>query len=147
MVGYKSIKARDGDVRVRNWHFGVEGVPRIGFERYISIMPHVAFSEDGEIYASTKKQHACRRSQCKSWYNDDWRDRIIATLHFLAEGSAQLRIPLGSEAFAEADAQLQTIESPVSYVKTAAQAQPDAGDADEVHEEYEEEDLEEDDDV
>ena len=121
-------------------------MPRVGFEQYIGILPHVAFSEDGEIYGRTKKQHACRRSQCKSWYNDDWRDRIIATLHFLADGSAQLRIPLGSETFAEVDAQLQTLESPVSYAKTALQAQPE-GDAEEAHEEYEEEDLEEDDDV
>jgi hypothetical protein len=104
MVGYKSIKARGGDVRIRNWHFGVEGVPQIGLESYIGLLPHVAFSEDGEIYASTKKQHACRRSQCKNWYNDDWRDRLVATLQFLAGNSPKLQIALGSEAFADVDA-------------------------------------------
>ncbi|MEA3211697.1 MAG: hypothetical protein QOE70_4754 [Chthoniobacter sp.] len=145
VVGYKSIKARDGKVRIRNWHFGVEGVPRIGLDSYIGIMPHVAFSEDGETYASTKKQHSCRRSQCKSWYNDDWRDRIIATLHFLAGGSEHLRIPLGSEAFAETDAHLQTIESPVSYVKTAPPTLLE-NESDAVQEEYEDEEAEEDDD-
>lgn len=145
VVGYKSIKARDGKVRVRNWHFGVEGVPRVGLESYIGILPHVAFSEEGETYLSTKKQHACRRSQCKNWYNDDWRDRIIATVHFLAGGMAQLRIPLGSEAFAQIDAQLQTIESPVSYVKTALQAALES-ESDAVQDEYEDEDMEEEDD-
>jgi hypothetical protein len=144
MVGYKSIRARGGDVRIRNWHFGVEGVPRIGLERYIGLLPHVAFSEDGEIYASAKKQHACRRSQCKSWYNDDWRDRLVAVLQFLADDSPKLQIALGSEAFAETDAQLQSIESPVSYEKTELSAHAEVSDLNGLQEE--EDDMEEDDD-
>jgi hypothetical protein len=146
IVGYKSIKAKDGKARIRNWHFGIEGVPRIGFESYVSLLPHVVFSEDGVVYASTKKQHSCRRSQCKSWYNDDWRDRIIATLHYLADGKSQLQVPLGSEAFYIIEARLQMIESPVTYVKTLLSKTSFAKEAEDLIGEENEEELEDDDD-
>lgn len=146
MVGYKSIKARDGNVRIRNWHFGIEGVPKIGFENYISILPHVAFSEDGVLYGSTKKQHSCRRSQCKSWYNDDWRDRIVGALFHLANGDSHLRVPLGAEAFAIVEPRLVTIESPVTYTKTSLLKAESEDEAEEITRDEHEEELEEDDD-
>ncbi len=144
MVGYKSIKARDGNVRIRNWHFGVEGVPRIGDESYISLMPHVAFSEGRIVYASAKKQHACRRSQCKNWYNDDWRDRIVAALFHLTGGDPHLKLPLGSEAFAIVEPTLLTIESPVTYVKTSLTEEEGADTAQEMMGDEHEEELEDD---
>jgi hypothetical protein len=56
---------------------------------------HVAFSENGVVYDSVKKQHAFRRSQCKGWYNNDWRDRLWATIYFLTSGSSELELDLG----------------------------------------------------
>jgi hypothetical protein len=146
VVGYRSIKARDGKVRIRNWHFGIEGVPRTGFENYVALLPHVVFSEGGVVYTSTKKQHSCRRSQCKSWYNDDWRDRIIATLHYFADGESQLQVPLGSEAFSIIEARLQMIESPVTYVKTLPSKSNFANETEELIGDEREEELEDDDD-
>jgi len=118
LVGYKTIKAREGAVRIRNWHFGIEALPRIGFERFISILPDVAFSEDGELYESARRQHSSRRSQCKDWYNNDWRDRILATLWHLSEGKDAISILLASEAYASVAAYLEAVSSPVSYVRT-----------------------------
>ncbi len=118
LVGYKTIKAREGEVRIRNWHFGIEALPRIGFERFMSILPHVAFSEDGEPYESARRQHSSRRSQCKNWYNNDWRDRILATLWHLSEGKDAISIPLASEAYASVAAFPEAVSSPVSYVRT-----------------------------
>ena len=118
IVGFKSLKAKDGNVRIRNWHFGVEGVPRVGFETYLSVLPHVAFSEDGHVYESDRKQHACRRSQCRRWYNNDWRDRLLATLHFLRDADQKLRLPLGPESFSVFESQPTVFESPVTYHRT-----------------------------
>jgi hypothetical protein len=118
VVGFKSLKAKDGKVRLRNWHFGVEGLPRVGFETYLALLPHVAFSENGVVYESSKKQHACRRSQCRRWYNNDWRDRLLATLHFLRNGEEQLRMPLGPELFGIFEPQPTVFESPVGYERT-----------------------------
>jgi hypothetical protein len=96
IVGFKSLKAKDGQIRLRNWHFGIEGLPHVGFECYLSVLPHVAFSENDQLYESAKKQHACRRNQCRSWHNNDWRDRLLATLAFLSGANSELRIPFGS---------------------------------------------------
>jgi hypothetical protein len=144
IVGFKSLKAKDGNVRIRNWHFGVEGIPRIGFETYLTVLPHVAFSEDGHVYESVKKQHACRRSQCRRWYNNDWRDRLLATLHFLRDGDQQLRVPLGPESFSVFESQPTVFESPVTYDRTVDQADGE----DELEGDVEsDEDSEEDDDA
>ncbi len=118
VVGFKSLKAKDGSVRIRNWHFGVEGVPRVGFETYLAVLPHVVFSEDGHAYESDKKQHACRRSQCRRWYNNDWRDRLLATLHFLENGGEELRIPLAPASFGIFESKPAVLESPVNYERT-----------------------------
>lgn len=119
VVGFKSLKAKDGVVRLRNWHFGVEGLPHIGLDSHMSLMPHVAFSENGQVYESVKKQHAYRRSQCRSWYNNDWRDRLLATLQFLRGDNSHLAIPLAPDSFATFEPLPEVIESPVSYTRTA----------------------------
>jgi hypothetical protein len=142
VVGFKSLKAKDANARLRNWHFGIEGIPHVGFHSYLSVLPHVAFSENGELYESTKKQHAYRRNQCRSWYNNDWRDRILATLAFLRGEDAELRIPLGPDAVATFQALPEVIESPVTYRRTADL--PDVEAADDA--EFESEDVDEEED-
>jgi hypothetical protein len=124
IVGFQSLKAKDGYVPIRNWHFGVEAVPRVGFETFIALLPHVVFSEDGHVYESTKKQHACRRRQCRRWYNNDWRDRILATLHFVQDKRDELRIPLAPESFATFKAEPTVFESPVTYTRTVDIEEP-----------------------
>ena len=142
IVGFKSLRAKDSQVRIRNWHFGIEGVPHVGFECYLSVLPHVAFSENGELYESAKKQHAYRRSQCRSWYNNDWRDRLLATLTFLRGEDAELRISLSPDAVAKFEALPEVIESPVTYTRTADLHHLEAAD----DEEFEGEDIEEEED-
>jgi hypothetical protein len=119
MVGFKSLKAKDAEIRLRNWHFGIEGVPHIGLNSYISVLPHVAFSENGELYESAKKQHACRRSQCRSWYNNDWRDRLLAAISFLRGNQASLDVPVAQDQHAIFEPVPERIRSAVSYTRTA----------------------------
>jgi hypothetical protein len=119
IVGFKSLKSKEGQIRIRNWHFGIEGLPHIGFDCYLSILPHVAFSENGELYESAKRQHAYRRNQCRNWYNDDWRDRLLATLSFLTGAGAELSLPVAPDSGANFRAIPEIIESPVTYVRTA----------------------------
>src|SRR5207253_1949771 len=98
MIGYKSLKAQDGTIKSqRFWHFGIEGVPIV--EQFVgfAIMPHVVFTENGEPYASDRRQHRARRSQCKAWFNNDWFDRIMAALSFLSDERGQLEVPLASQ--------------------------------------------------
>jgi hypothetical protein len=41
--------------------------------------------------------HKARRRQCKSWQNDEWRDKFLASVHWLSNGSSHLSIPVGPE--------------------------------------------------
>ncbi len=142
VVGFKSLKAKDGQVRLRNWHFGIEGIPHVGLHSYLSVLPHVAFSENGELYESSKRQHAYRRNQCRSWYNNDWRDRLLATLAFLRGEDAELRIPLSPDALATFEALPEVIESPVTYTRTVDLHDVEGAD----DAEFESEDIEEEED-
>jgi len=35
-------------------------------------------------------------SQCKNWWNDDWRDRILAVMSWLTDENGEIIIPLSS---------------------------------------------------
>jgi hypothetical protein len=75
------------------WHFGIQGRPRLWPAPVIHISTHVLFSDNGEtIWESKRRLHAARRRQCKSWYNDEWRDRLLASMAFLADGKDTIDI-------------------------------------------------------
>jgi hypothetical protein len=75
------------------WHFGIQGRPRLWPEPVIHISAHVLFSDNGEtIWESKRRLHSARRRQCKSWYNDEWRDRLLASMAFLADGKDTIDI-------------------------------------------------------
>jgi hypothetical protein len=124
MVGYKSFSAKEGQTRYRNWHFGVQARPFFWPFTGFAVKAHVAFTENGVLYESKAKQHAARRSQCKSWYNDDWLARILATMSFLAgENSDEIQIPLSNDQQLRAKRIPMTFESPVSF-QVKEQQQP-----------------------
>jgi hypothetical protein len=123
MIGYKSLRAQDGAIKSqRFWHFAIEGIPIV--EQFVgfAIMPHVIFTENGEPYASDRRQHRARRSQCKTWFNNDWFDRIIATLSFLSDEEQTLPVRLAKNTTISISSELGAYASPVSYVRTMADA-------------------------
>ena len=116
MVGYKSFHAKEGETRFRNWHFGIQAKPFFWPFTGFAVKAHVAFTENGILYESKAKQHAARRSQCKMWYNDDWLDRILATMSFLAgENSDEILIPLSGDQKLGVRRIPLLFESPVSF--------------------------------
>lgn len=116
MVGFKSLMAKEGELRFRNWHFGIQAKPRFWPFAGFAVRLHVAFSENGTLYESKARQHSARRNQCRSWYNDDWIDRLLATMSFLAdEGTNDLVIPLSEEEAVAVQRFPLIFESPVSF--------------------------------
>lgn len=59
--------------------------------------------------------HSARRRQCKSWFNPEWRDRLLATLHWLSQGSPTLSVPVGSGVSIEVSVTPDQFESEISY--------------------------------
>jgi len=77
------------------WHFAVQAKPRLWPQPVFHISSHVLFSDNGKtIWENKRRLHSARRRQCKSWYNDEWRDRLLGAMAFLTEGKDQLDIPV-----------------------------------------------------
>jgi hypothetical protein len=115
LMGYKTRKPRPGSnpdegkaPTLRHWHFAVSARPALHPMPMLQLRAHVLFSDDGRNLWSAptakgrervlRAMHRARRSQCKSWWNDDWRDRLLATMAWLAghAPTLNLQVSLGS---------------------------------------------------
>ena len=115
MVGYKSRTGRDGERLRRYWHFGVQVRPIFDPMPAFALTSHVLFSDDGKsIWRSAERLHRARRSQCKDWWNDDWRDRLLSAMDWLAV-DGRVSIPMSEGSIVGASASTITFESPVSF--------------------------------
>jgi hypothetical protein len=63
------------------------------------------------------KTHKRRRRLTKSWWNNVWRDRLVAAMHFLANGNPGIIVPAGNDTFHISTWPL-VVEVPVSYDAT-----------------------------
>jgi hypothetical protein len=111
IVGFKTVRKKR-----RNWHFGISARPIIRPETLFVIKGHVVFSDDGQnLWKSPSAMAKARRNQCRNWWNDAWRDRLLATMSFLAAGEAVVTFPLGTGASFTIAPYPIAFDSPVSY--------------------------------
>jgi len=111
IVGYKTIRENK-----RYWHFGIQAKPLVYPAIAYIIKPHVLFSDDGKkIWESKERLHKARRSQCKNWWNPDWRDRILAVMRWLSGEENTILVPVGSELAFSVSTYPLVFNSPVSY--------------------------------
>lgn len=112
VVGY----ATQSDGSKRYWHFAVQARPVLSPSLGYLISSHVIFTSDGVTpWSSHSTMHSARRRQCKSWFNPEWRDRLLATLHWLSQGSPTLSVPVGSGVSIEVSVTPDQFESEISY--------------------------------
>ncbi|HYM10475.1 MAG TPA: hypothetical protein VEU62_07075 [Bryobacterales bacterium] len=112
VVGY----ATQADGSRRYWHFGIQARPLFAPSFAYVVSTHVIFTTDGATpWPSHRKMHSARRRQCKTWFNPEWRDRLLATLHWLSQGSAGLCLPAGANAFIQVSVTPEQFESDISY--------------------------------
>lgn len=104
-----------GKQKEKQWHFGISGSVKMFPERSIVINSHIWFTSDGvNLIPEVSKQHAARRKQGKNWWNNDWRNKTMAFMKYLAEDGA-IKISLGSEEFALISDEPIMFNSPVKY--------------------------------
>jgi hypothetical protein len=122
LVGYSSVgKTPAGEKRVRYWHYAIRPVPNPGAAPGFWIKSHVLFSDEGRnIWEGPGRVHSARRSQCSDWWNDSWRDRLLAAMSWLAGDASEIVIPLGRELFVRLSRFPTLFESPVSYIDPVA---------------------------
>lgn len=112
------------------WHYGVVCAPRLAPVRHVRVSSRVVFTTDGhKPYGDAERLHRLRRSFCRAWRNDKWRDLLLAFLYWVSEGADCLDVPLG-----EAEAMRLRIP-PMAF--DAAFSVDAANDLTEVHEDDE----------
>lgn len=101
-TGIKGTRALNG-YSVKNsvyWHYAPEFYPQIGKRLSFSVSPHVIFSEDGRTpLDDVARAHRLRRRFCKNWWQDRWRDLMLAYLTRLSGDSGAIAVALGPSAF------------------------------------------------
>jgi hypothetical protein len=142
--GKKAWRGVVGFKKKRIWHFGISGKPILRPEMLFVVKAHVLFSDDGKTLWSNKEAMArARRNQCRNWWNDDWRDRLLATMSHLANGSSLLSFSLGSDVSFALSKTPILFESPVTYNLAKPVAKEELSDYD--FETEDDEDIHEDD--
>lgn len=125
VVGYKTLARK----RIRHWHYGISGKPIVRPETLFVVKGHVLFSDDRQSLWSNKDAMAkARRNQCRNWWNDDWRDRMLATMAFLAEAQERATFPLGTDVSFVLSRFPIPFESPVTYLPPGKVEKPDLDD-------------------
>jgi hypothetical protein len=89
-----------------HWHYGVSAIPRLGVHPSLTLINRVIFTTDGRTpIEDALKMHRLRRSRCKRWYSDRWRDLLLAFAHWLAQENDTITISCGGNSPIEISAQ------------------------------------------
>jgi hypothetical protein len=110
-VGYRVLVGKSKEL---TWHFAVSVWVHASEPRRIQLIPHVLFSPDSAKPLADQK--SLRRSRCKLWWNDKWRDLLQAFLGELFGRELDTApIDLGGEATMTLQARLLLVQLAASY--------------------------------
>lgn len=140
LMGYKTTAQGK-----RHWHFALSAKAALHPEPLMMLRTHVLFSDDGmHLWESPSAMHRARRTQCKNWWNDDWRDRLLASMAWLADGNATIALPLGDTVYAHVSARPIEFSSPIALNEQAPDDVPveDGADDDDDDDSEDDEELE-----
>lgn len=132
-IGTNSNRSRilSGKFKERRWHLCLVARPQLFPFPLFRIHANVTLSEDGKTPLPGKATQKIRRRLTKSWWNDKWRDMLIASASWLAENdSGLIDISAGAERF-HLVAHPISVDSPYSYRDDSRQILEE-GDAGEV---------------
>lgn len=95
--GLRQIIGQSGKRGV-HWHYAVNAQLRTAPLRHLRLSARLVFTENGlDAIKDTRRAHSLRRSFAKGWRNPRWRDMLCAYLWWLADGEAELLVPVGAQ--------------------------------------------------
>jgi hypothetical protein len=112
--GRRIARVLSGKFKALRWHVCLLARPRANPTPFYRIHANVVLTRDGKTPLPGHKTHERRRRLTKSWWNDVWRDRLLAAVHFLGAGASAIEMPAGSDRFKFATWPM-TLDFPVSY--------------------------------
>ena len=106
-----------GKKRIR-WYYGISIHPKLTEPFRLVVRSRAVFSEDGtSLVTDGKRALRLRKWLCKSWWNDDFRDRLLGLIAVLSNDQTTFQLPLGGDAVAIVDALPLVFISPLTYVQ------------------------------
>lgn len=122
MVGFKTMwNASTREKAKRFWHYGLSADARLSPMPAIILNAHILFSDDGKtIWDAPKRLHSARRSQGSGWWNADWRDRLLASVAWIAGTEKAISLPVSASQSVLVSRVPVSFESSVSYVDEIA---------------------------
>ena len=112
--GRRIARVLSGKFKSLRWHVCLTAKPRMSPIPVYRIHANVVLTRDGKTPLPGDKTHERRRRLTRSWWNDVWRDRLLAAIHFLAGGASFAEVAAGNEHFGFASWPL-SVDFPVSY--------------------------------
>jgi hypothetical protein len=98
LKGRRQLVGRS-EKRAFHWHYGVSCWARSSPVRHVRVAGRVVFTSNGhDLIGDARRLHRMRRTFCKGWRNDKWRDLLLAFWHWLASGAEFVEISLGGGA-------------------------------------------------
>ena len=92
--GSRQVVGQSGKRGV-HWHYALNAELRASPLWHLRLSPRLVFSQNGtEPIDDVKRSHSLRRSFAKGWRNARWRDMLCAQLWWLADGRAEIRLPV-----------------------------------------------------
>lgn len=103
-----------------SWNFGIQ--TKILFEPELCILlkPQILFTEDGQkLIYDDKIQSSYRKSRTKSWFNEKWRELIIAFMNWVANSQEIITIGASDEQQITISSRPLLFECPISLNEDA----------------------------
>jgi len=98
-----------------HWHFGVSIRSNLLLPRRLVLRPHIVFTVDGVTpIDSPLRMQRLRKSVCRAWWNDRWRDLILAFTGWLIAEEPVFTLPTGSETGITISGQTMIFTAPIS---------------------------------
>ena len=90
--GRRIRRVISGKFKKLRWHACIVPRPRIWPQLAYRVHMNVVLSEDGKTPMPGDKTHLRRRRLTRSWWNNVWRDRLLAAMNFLANGQPAITL-------------------------------------------------------
>lgn len=97
------------------WHFGISVRPHLAAPRRLILRPHIIFTTGGVTpLESAARMQRLRKSVCRNWWNDKWRDLVLAFVGWLADEAPRFTISAGGDAVIELAGHPMAFMAPIS---------------------------------
>lgn len=131
LVGNKSKRTPEGEsVPDGHWHYAISASAQLSAKPIFVLRHHVIFTDDGETpWTDSNRMLRARRRVCKFWWNDKWRDLLLAMTSALEDETGQIKLSVSADGFVGLNSTPMRVVSPWTTYDKKIQRVPDEDDA------------------